>query len=102
MEVVAAFRDGEVKTGAEAARAFKCTRVRINQILQDYAPAFLAGKTKAANPAADRVLKRRQAEMVRATAAALKAHPTHAEAAQALGLTASGLYSRMRRLNIPA
>jgi hypothetical protein len=37
-KVVRAFRSGKVKTGAEAARKFGCSRVRINQILRRARP----------------------------------------------------------------
>jgi transcriptional regulator with GAF, ATPase, and Fis domain len=101
-KVVRAFRAGKVKTGAEAARKFGCSRVRINQILREHAPDLLTGKFKPVSPAQEQVIHKRQARMVKETREALDAHPTHAMAAQALGLTASGLYSRLRRLNIAA
>jgi transcriptional regulator with GAF, ATPase, and Fis domain len=99
-KVVRAFRSGKVKNGAEAARLFGCSRVRINQILGEHAPDLLPGKVKPVSASQERAVRHRQAKMRLDTADALKTHPTITLAAQALGLTSSGLYSRMRRLNI--
>ncbi len=100
--VVGGFRDGTFKFGAEAARVFGCSRVRISQILAEYAPDLLVGKVKPRTEGEQEVITERQRKMVSETEAALKAHQTHVAAAAALGLTPSGLYSRMRRLGLLA
>lgn len=100
--VVQAFRSEEVKTGAEAARKFGCSRVRISQILGEHAPDLLPGKAKPQTPAEARATRDRQAKMKKKTQEAIQANPTHTLAAQALGITPSGLYNRKRRLGLTA
>lgn len=100
MVVVQGFREGKFRFGADAAREFKCSRVRINQILNEYAPDLLPGKEKPVVAADQRALAARQKKMRSATERALKDFPTLSTAAGSLGLTESGLTSRMRRLGI--
>lgn len=99
-DVIAKFRDGTFKYGSEAARHFGCSRVRINQILNEHAPDLIVGKVKPQTAAETKVVAKRQKAMIVATEKALNKHPTHTAAAEALGLTKSGLYSRMRRFGI--
>lgn len=94
-EIVDAVRNGMF--GSEAARKFGVSRVRVNQILAEHAPELLKGKLKSRSKDEIKEVKARQRAMIAATKKALKDHPTHVAAAEALGITTSGLYSRMRR-----
>ena len=102
-EVVAAMRGENKLYASEVARKFGISRVRVSQILAEHAPDLLSTRARPKVTSADtKAQAKRQSTMVSATKKALKANPTHVAAAAALGLTASGLYSRMRRLNIEA
>ncbi|AFU88104.1 hypothetical protein CcrColossus_gp234 [Caulobacter phage CcrColossus] len=98
-EVVTKMRDGTFAYAAEAARYFKCSRVRIQQILDEHAPDLRAGKVSS-TLATPKERKAREAALRKETQAALKSTKSINEAAAALKLTRSGLYSRMRRLGI--
>lgn len=98
--VIDKFRDGSFRYGSEAARHFGCSRVRINQILNEHAPDLIVGKVKPQTAAETKAVAKRQKVMITATERALHEHATHTAAADALGLTKSGLYSRMRRFGI--
>lgn len=100
--VVKALRNGTVKNSAEAARKFGCSRVRVTQILETHAPDLLSGKARNRTQAQARAIRARQEKSRKATVKALQDHETIVAAARALGLTASGLYNRMRRLGIEA
>ncbi len=100
-EVIAVMRGEEPLFAAEAARKFGISRVRVGQILAEHAPDLLSQRARPTiTPEESKAQARRQQKMAAATRKALKAHATHIAAAASLGLTASGLYSRMRRLNI--
>ncbi|AXQ68781.1 hypothetical protein HOU00_gp344 [Caulobacter phage CcrPW] len=92
-------RDGTFAYAAEAARYFKCSRVRIQQILDEHAPDLRAGKVSSTQ-ATPKERKAREAVLRKETQAALKTTKSINEAAAVLKLTRSGLYSRMRRLGI--
>lgn len=101
--VVKAVRAIHPAPGAAAAvaREFKLSRVRVSQILADLAPELLSSRAKPKPD--DKLLKAtadRQRRAIAATVKALKDNPTHAAAAKTLGLTPSGLNSRMRRFDI--
>ena len=98
MEVVAAVK--RLKRQSTVARQFGITRVRVNQILEEYAPDLrkhpkpTVPKTRTPDQEKARLQERRDLLKL------LNAHNTRKQAADALGLTTSGLYSRMRRLGI--
>lgn len=94
--VVQAIRDGAY--AAEAARTFKISRVRVRQILDQYAPDLVTNPTHAPTLTPEEKAARR--ELIAETKKALKEHSTITAAAKALGLTNSGLYMRMSRLGI--
>jgi len=94
---VEGFRNGTYKFGSEAARALGCSRVRISQILEEYAPEYLAGKKRRRSSEEQAEIDGRQKRIREETVAALNAHASRKEAAAALGITPSGLQNRIRR-----
>ncbi len=89
-----------VKRQSTVARQFGITRVRVNQILEDHAPELRKHpKPKTPKTLTPEQLKERAKDR-RDLLKLLNAHNTRRQAAEALGLTTSGLYSRMRRLGI--
>jgi transcriptional regulator with GAF, ATPase, and Fis domain len=94
-EVIKAIRNGSKP--AQAAKEFKISRARVNQILKEHAPELLTEQAFA-----KRAETKQRAEMRKATVKALKKHGgLQAKAAIDLGITPSGLHARMRRLGIP-
>jgi transcriptional regulator with GAF, ATPase, and Fis domain len=85
---------------SEVARELKISRVRVGQILEEHAPDLLVGKFKRLAPSAQRQLAARQRKMVADTQKALAKFTTKTEAARHLGLTNSGLSSRLRRFGL--
>lgn len=96
--VVAAVRRNEHQ--ADVARTFGISRVRVNQILAELAPELRIRaknhKAKVLTPEEEKELAQQRTDMIRF----LNAHETRKHAAESLGLTTSGLYSRLRRLGI--
>jgi len=98
MEVVAAVQ--RVKRQSTVARQFGITRVRVNQILEEYAPGLRKHPKAKAKKELTPEQEKDRAQDRRDLLKILNAHDTRKQAADALGLTTSGLYSRMRRLGI--
>lgn len=97
--VVQAVRDGAI--AAEAARTFGITRMRVTQILKDKAPDLLPNKPRSVNKADRTVVSARRREAKAETIKVMKTAESKVDAARSLGLTVSGLNSRLRQLNIP-
>lgn len=98
LEIVSAIRAGMLS--AEAARQFKITRVRVNQILTEHAPDLLPGKLKTVSAEDKKAVSANRKLMIVETKQALAESDTLVDAAVMLGLTTSGLSSRIRRLRI--
>lgn len=96
--VIAAVRSGTI--AAEVGRQFGITRVRVNQILKEKAPELLANKTRTVKKSDAVLVNRRRSAAVVATEKALQKATTKKAAAEALGLTVSGLNARLRRFAI--
>lgn len=98
LQVVAAVK--RLKRQSIVAREFEISRVRVNQILAEYAPELLKHRkppeTRELTPEELKNRARDKLDLERM----LRAHRTRKEAAKAMGLTKSGLYSKMRRLGV--
>lgn len=95
--VVQAVREGVI--AAEVARQHGITRMRVTQILRERAPDLLANKGLPAEDPSPEAQRRRE-KLRNLTLAVLNRSETKIAAARALGLTASGLNARLRRLKI--
>lgn len=99
--VIADFNAGKFRFAADAAKEYGCSRTYMHMLLKKHAPQFLPGKVKPRSDSEQQQIDARQAQMKLDTETAVKQHDTPETAAAALGLTRSGLYTRMRRLGIP-
>lgn len=97
-EIVAAVRRDEHQ--ADVARKFGISRVRVNQILAEHAPELRTRVKAKGSKVRTQEEEAELAEQRRDMIKFLNAHNTRADAAHNLGLTTSGLYSRLRRLGI--
>lgn len=93
-EVIAYVRAGNI--AAQAARHFGISRMRVSQIIAEKAPDLSQATRVDGAPRLDAAQK----ALVQATKAALKKANTRVEAAKLLGITVSGLNSRIRRYGI--